>query len=132
MNHWATSEFELSTFVTSVIVCVGRANWVRYSIGGLCQWPIASPNILGGEFGAEILMQIIAIDTLIAACKNEKRGTLREAFDGEKPDFIQEFDKECTGIMMRRDDDDDVGFSASFAIPVFLESGVGYVFDEEA
>lgn len=76
-------------------------------------------------------MQIIAIDTLIAACKNAKRGTLREAFDGEKPDFIQEFDKECTGIMMRRDGDD-VGFSASFAIPVFLEAGVGYVFDEES
>ena len=75
-------------------------------------------------------MQIISIDTLIAACQNEKRGTLREAFDGEKPDIVQEFDKECTGIIMMKRGGE--RFSVMFAVPIFLAAGVGYVFEEEA
>lgn len=73
------------------------------------------------------MAQIISIDRLSVALRNKKRGTLREAFPGEEPDFVQECDKLCTGITMG---DKDGGFSAMFACPIQLVAGQGYVFEE--
>lgn len=72
-------------------------------------------------------MKLVKISLLIAAASNRKQGTLREAFPGEEPDFVQERDKLCTGIIMQKNG---VGFSADFPMPIQLAGGTGYVFEE--
>lgn len=69
-------------------------------------------------------MTIIPIDALIKACENEKRGRLREPFPGEEPDFIQDHDKLCTGMIFS-------SFSVGFNPPIQLVAGCGYAFEED-
>ncbi len=74
-------------------------------------------------------MKVVPIAKMLDALGNAKRGTLREAFSGEEPDFVQERDKLCTGLTMWKNGE---GFSVTFTCPVQLEAGVGYVFEEQA
>lgn len=72
-------------------------------------------------------MKMIKISELLPMLENVKRGTLREAFDGEAPDLVLERDKLCTGITMVKHGK---GFSVNFAVPLQLIGGIGYVFEE--
>ncbi len=74
-------------------------------------------------------MKIVRIESLLSSINRTKKGTLREAFPGEEPDFVQERDKECTGMTFVRGDG--TGFSVTFAVSIPLEAGVGYVFEEQ-
>lgn len=70
-------------------------------------------------------MQIVSIDALLGALKNN-RGVcaVRESHPEEEPDFVQEHDKLCTGITMKKHGEH--GFSCTFDPPVYLKCGVGY------
>ena len=73
-------------------------------------------------------MRTTPINDLILALENIKLGTLREAFEGEEADLVQERNKECTGITLCKNGR---GFSVDFNPPLFLVAGVRYVFEEK-
>ncbi len=72
-------------------------------------------------------MKIIAIDDLLAVLTEGRAGTVREAEPDEGPDFVQEDDKLCTGIMGRKQSGETYCFDLSS--PVYLVAGRGYVID---
>ena len=72
-------------------------------------------------------MTLVPISDLMTALRNIKKGTLREAFEGEEPDFVHERDKLCTGVLISRDGE---GFAADFDPPILMRAGIGYVFEE--
>lgn len=73
-------------------------------------------------------MQIFPIDVLIEACKNHFNATVREAYPGEVPDFVQDecADKLSTGglVICKWEK-----FSYTLDPPAYLRAGVGYVIE---
>lgn len=68
--------------------------------------------------------KVIPIPSLLAALNSPCRGLVREAEPGEEPNFTQEFDKLCTGMVGVSHGR---GYCFDLDPPVYLVAGRGYV-----